>query len=399
MSETEREPDAVSLLALGRLWLPSDLLDRPEISSIHGWLEGREGPCLWVHGPAGSGRTTAIAAAIGRAAPRMAKRVLCASGTSFEQVLDEVSFVLRQAGNLVLANVVDQRASLRSKIAVLFQALRGSPLVLWLDDFDKLLVSAAEAKMKTRSVDYFLEGCQTLKGCESRIVIVSGERPRSGCFYELAVGALSPDLAELYWKRLSNGAPLPWRGALPALPRTPFNISFVAQVEDKLSPTLLRHLLSSSGDPVEKIIEAAVERLSPLALEVLEALSTLPPEPSRQALRDVAAPQGMELNVTAPLQDPLLSELLRWGLISVPQHPVDEPTALVPSCVKGFVEGRLRKRSMEKWRDLHAAIGCYFLRLAANSAHLWDLVAGWREFLIAGLHEKAYAVQDRKSVV
>src|SRR5262249_24150178 len=148
-------------------------------------------------------------------------RVLCAPGTSFDQVLDEVNYVLRQSGNLALANVLHQRTSPRSKIAVLFQALRSSPLLLWLDDFDKLLASAAEAQIETRSVEYFLEGLETLKGCESRIVIVSQERPRSGSFHELAVGAFSPDLADLYWKQLRKGAPLPWRGALPALPRTP----------------------------------------------------------------------------------------------------------------------------------------------------------------------------------
>jgi tetratricopeptide (TPR) repeat protein len=323
----------------------------------------------------------------------MAKRVLCAPGGTFEEVLDEVSYVLRQGGNRALGAVLDQRAPLRSKIAVLYQALRDSPLVLWLDDFDKLLLSAMEAQIETRSIQYFLEGCATLAGSKSRVVVVSRERPHAGRFKELAVGDLSPELEDHFWKRIGGGAPPPWRGALPISQRTPFSWSLLISVKDRLSPTLLRSLLSSSPDPIEKIVEAAIERLSPLALEVLEALSTLPPEPSRQALRDVAAPKGMALNVALPAKDPLLSELLGWGLITAPHGDADGSTVVVPSRVQSLVERRLHEHSIEKWRGFHAATGSYFLRLASNSANLWDFVAGWREFLKAGHHDKAYEVQ------
>src|SRR5262245_48025560 len=136
MRENEREPKASSLLALGDLSTRPHWVERPEIKAICDWLTGHESPALWVSGPRTSGRTAAVAKAIRDAAPPLAQRVLCVPGSSFEEVLDKINYLLQQVGNQALTLVLDQRAGLRSKIAVLFQALRDLPLVLWLDDFD-----------------------------------------------------------------------------------------------------------------------------------------------------------------------------------------------------------------------------------------------------------------------
>ncbi|HVR76265.1 MAG TPA: hypothetical protein VMT52_18190, partial [Planctomycetota bacterium] len=56
------------LLILGDVPPRWDLIDRPALRQIEAWLLDPEAPAtLWLEGPAGSGRTTAVAGVLRRA--------------------------------------------------------------------------------------------------------------------------------------------------------------------------------------------------------------------------------------------------------------------------------------------------------------------------------------------
>src|SRR5262245_3006623 len=124
MASTTEKVTHPPLLGLEELPPRAGLLDRPEIQAVEAWLrDSAAAGVLWVHGPSGSGRTTAVAAALSRAAARYraAKRIACFEGISVEELLYEASSILRQVGSESLSQVLDQRVPIQSKVVVLLE--------------------------------------------------------------------------------------------------------------------------------------------------------------------------------------------------------------------------------------------------------------------------------------
>jgi len=401
-------PDAHSLIALGDVPPRQGVIERPVIGDIAAWLQDADAPAtLWVHGAATSGRTTAVAAAIRRtsAAGRNAKRVSCFRGFSVEEVLDEVSNVFQQAGNPALANVLVQRAHVRLKIAVLFEALKGSPFLLWLDDFDCLFPPQPDDEES--ALRYFLDGCLTLDGGLGRMVITTGS---DFCEAHLSsadtsrwvlkeLGTLSPEGARLFWQTHGGAAELLSTVGAAGQRWSPFTMEWLALAGKNLETGLLEELLELDDEAAtERLLGLLWERLGPSARAVLEASTALPPEPSRQGFHDVASSLGVELDLKTLNEDSTLRELESWGLLRLPpESSLAEPWSGAPvavtSRVRQYVERRLHNESPETWKKLRVAAGFYFLRLGKKSGNLWHFVSGWRGFLEGGHFEEAYEIQ------
>src|SRR5262245_13029213 len=105
--------------------------------AVHQWLVAGDS-VLWLRGPAGSGRSTAMAAAVRGVFSeqpqllRGALRVECAPGMRFEETLFELNQFLRQLGIFELDTVLNQRTSLSSKVAILLETLARHPVLIWL---------------------------------------------------------------------------------------------------------------------------------------------------------------------------------------------------------------------------------------------------------------------------
>src|SRR5688572_3617298 len=141
MTRTSPSPRA-TLIALGHIAPRWQLLERAETARIEEWILDPSAPAaLWIHGPPGSGRTTAAAAAIRRAAPAAglsARRIVAHGDLVLEEAIDELGTLFRHLGSEQLELALAQRSLGRSKIAVLLESLREVPCILWIDDADRL---------------------------------------------------------------------------------------------------------------------------------------------------------------------------------------------------------------------------------------------------------------------
>ncbi|MBI4604830.1 MAG: tetratricopeptide repeat protein [Planctomycetes bacterium] len=343
--ETPSRNTVQPLLSLGAVGPRTDFDGSPAIREIRAWLDDPRAPAtLWLRGPPGSGRTTAVAAALRRPgpAPRHAKRIACWAGTSLGEVLEDAATTLRQVGSESLARALAQRSQLASKIAVLFRALEESSVTLWLDDFDALLLEEGAPWPAGEAMSSFLEGCRALDGRSARIVIVS-------------------------------------------------------DLDVEVSADTGYRLVDLQGSPGPEGVDATIASLGPDARAVLDAAAVLPPEPSRQSLRDVSAALGVRLDLDSGEDDAPLRELASRRLAALPPRGALEQPRAAPLVVAGLVrrrvEDRLRRDEPERWRSLQAAAGAYFLRLAGRSGSLWHFAAAWRAYSLAGAHDDAYQVQ------
>lgn len=332
------------------------LTDRAPIGAIAAWLASSSKPGLWVHGPAGSGRTTALAAAIRRHVDRepgarelRVKRVVSFSGMSVEEMLEDVAPFFRQAGIPTLEAVLGQRAFLHAKILILMQAIRSGSFLLWIDDINLILANGG-------AIDAFIQGVRLLQDTGGRLAIVSESLPPAAvadCF----------EVVEVEWAG-----------------------SAVAQT--------LR-LETPAEEAVDQALSPILEKLSPDALATLFALSVLSPEPSRRAIDAAAQALGVELDLQAASPDPRLLELQAHGLVDLPpaNHALPGSPVTVISPVRRAARTRLEKRDGTAWKALHVAIAAYHLRVAGRTGEPWHFVRAWRAFLGAGNSEGAYETQ------
>ncbi|HVR75152.1 MAG TPA: tetratricopeptide repeat protein, partial [Planctomycetota bacterium] len=340
------------------------------------------------------------------------RRVSCFRGTSLEEILEDVSGILAQVGNTALHDVLEQRVPLRSKIAVLFESLEQSPFLLWLDDFDAVLFAGSPDSRREEANAYFLEGCSTLTGRRGRVVITTensplpllpdGDQPslwRGPRLETMRMEGLSVEESALFWERAGAGGDLPPAVTSSSWTRHPFSLEVLRRAKAVLATEIFEKV-STLGEEmaVELLLNLMLGQLSPEALAVLQAGSVLPPEPSRQGLREVASALGLTLRLKGPQEDTALTELEAHGLVRIPVpgpdgEPIEGSPAVLPTAVKRLFEKRLREESNETWKELNAAAGAYYLRLAAKSSNLWHYVSAWRSFFAGELHQEAYEIQ------
>jgi tetratricopeptide (TPR) repeat protein len=335
--------------------------------------------------------------------------VCCFRGFSVEEVLYEVANVFQQAGNPALADVLVQRAHLRLKIAVLFECLKSSPFLLWLDDFDCLFTSqsADEAADEEGPLRYFLDGCLTLDGGLGRMVIttrsefskahMSAADTNQWALMELE--KLSPERAQLFWQ--THGGVAERLSTIGAAGRRwgPFTMELLALAGNNVETDVFAELLELDDETAtERLLGLLMEPLGPSAHAVLQASTALPPEPSRQGFHDVTSSLGVPLDVKKLKEDSTLRELESRGLLRLPPEssaaePWNGAPIAVASPVRQYVERRLQNDSPDTWKKLRIAAGSYFLRLGNKSGSLWHFVSGWRGFLEGECFDEAYEIQ------
>lgn len=449
-----QEKGAGAILALGDVPPPGGVIDREEIRAVRSWLGTPDAaPLLWVHGPPGSGRTAAVAAAIrAHASGLPALRLQCHDGSSVEEVLHAAGRFFTQIGCDTLDRVLDQRSTICAKVSVLFQALRECPAVLWIDDMDALEASLIEDGRDLEPLGSLLDGPGTLRGTTARVIVVSGKAPPTPDVASVAVGPLPEDLVDTFWASFGGDRPGFPREYPRSWPRDVFAVRILARVAARLGPEAIEALTEdggirgngnesrdtepgdsepgeskaggskhrdcepidserrggerggsggrgserkgSEGNAADAALGRAVGALRREGRRFLEALAVLPPEPTRQALREIAAPDGIELDLRDPTRDRLLADIEGWGLIDLPREAsLQVPSLVLNPRVRGYVTRRLLAEDLPRWKDLQARLGRYYLKLAARSSSVWHLLAGWRGLFKAGLHGEAYELQ------
>ncbi len=363
-------PSPSRILALGDIPPRGGVVETPVLAEVDAWLRAADTrPALWIHGPSGSGRTTALATAIRRSwdVPRHAKRIACFPGMCLEEILEEASDILRQVGSDALSRVLDQRSLLGSKVSILLRALNAHPLLLWIDDVDTLLPVPG-------ALEGVLEGLKLIDGEAGRVVLTSQKPP-------------PPAFAATFEVKSTDAH------------RCPFSEKLIERASRGLGDKQAAELAGlGRAEAVQRALETLVPQASTEAAAVLQAAAVLPPEPSRQALREVTSALGVELDFKSPDAASPLRELESLGLATIAPHsrPGESPggpPATVPAPVRRFIAERLRRSSPDVWQALHAATGAYYLRIAGSISNVWHYVSAWREFLGAGLHDEAYEVQ------
>jgi tetratricopeptide (TPR) repeat protein len=376
---------------------------------------------LWVHGPSGSGRSSAIAQAVRRAAGgfRTVRRVQAFPELLFEEVLDHAAALLAQAGDTSLSRALEQRTSAEARIALLFEAFARTPVLLWLDDLDDL-----EDAGGSELLGEFLARCRTSAAARGRIILTTERPPAPGGFLVVPVAPLDARRAAQLWREIAPdlGPAAPVLDALPAPERLPFTLALLAgalrrarpgdgppgrtEVEDVIGGAGAGDAPGAAGDSalgaagrlIDRLLDRAIGGLAPAARASLEALAVFPPAPSRQALREVAAlsgpPPASRRHGAGSV--PPIEELASLGLLdAVGQSILETSAAAAPTVhqrVRRFVRERLGGSAPERSRELHAAAAGYHARLAAKSGSPWDLVKAWRGFQRAGLQDEAYEV-------
>ena len=165
------------------------------IEAIAGGLSPESpGTSLWVHGAPGSGRAALISAAFDRIPGNpTTQRFRCLPESCLEETLEQIALVLEQAGTTTLSTALSQRTSLAAKVNVCFEALRDTPVILWLEDFDEL--GREWGNEQTELISQFLSGCTGLAGSAGRVLVVSVDCPPCGGFHEVRVESSTPSVA------------------------------------------------------------------------------------------------------------------------------------------------------------------------------------------------------------
>ena len=351
-------PDPTSrLVYLGDVPPRSGVKLTPAQLRVAAWIGSRGRHAgLWVHGPSGSGKTTAVAAAIRTwdSTSFFVKRIACFQGMCFEEVLQQAADLLQQAGSGLLAEVLRQRTMAQAKVAVLLEELRKTQVILWIDDFDLLLPGIG-------GLEGFLKRVAALAGGSGRIILTSEHPPPPELLCSMECVAVD-------WEN---------------------------------SPFASRWGFTGGGDiraAFSSALGNTLRHLSESAISVLYAASALPPEPSRQALREVLASLQVELVLRCPEDDPPLLELESQGLVTLAApkgglDPASGPPLSVPALVRELMAKELRSSAPSAWATLQVAIGTYFVRLGSKSKELWHLVNGWRAFFTAKEYDAAYELQ------
>ena len=376
-----------TIIALGHLAPRWQLLERAETARIEEWILDPGAPCaLWIHGPPGSGRTTAAAAAIRRSAPAAglsARRVAAHRDIILEEALDELGALFRQLGSDQLELALAQRSLTRSKIAVLLASLREIPCILWIDDADRLVSERTGLRDEVR---YLLDGLAALDRGAGRAIIVSTAPPPPGTPSSISVSPLSPSESASLWSAAGG------TGTPPAGSRRPLEVILLARASKLGASPVPRD--EKDAALVSAVIEEAEAHLGKASLSALRAASALPPQPSRGALREAFLAEGLDLVLDRGGERSPLRELVDRGLMELRAEEAPEgPPLSVHDAVRDAVIERWRSADPDGWKRIRRFAARHALGTASRTGGIWPLVSAWRSLMEAGLPEDAYDVQ------
>ena len=378
-----------TLIALGHIAPRWQLLERNETARIEEWILDPGAPCaLWIHGPPGSGRTTAAAAAIRRAAPAAglsARRIVAHADMVLEEAIDELGTLFRHLGNDQLELALAQRSLGRSKIAVLLESLREVPCILWIDDVDRL---ASGRRGLRAEAGYLVDGCAALGEGAGRVIIVSATAPPPGARASIELSPLTPGEVRTLWS--AAGGP----GAPPARARRPLEVILLAAASRLEAPIAPPETEEDSPGLVPAIVAEAEARIGRVALGALRAAASLPPQPSRAALREAFLAEELDLDLDPGGESRPLRELADRGLIDLRGKDGPEgPPLSIHDAVRDAVLDRWQAADPDGWKRNRRSAARHALATAARTGGIWPLVSAWRSLLDAGLPEDAYDVQ------
>jgi tetratricopeptide (TPR) repeat protein len=362
---------------------------------------------LWIEGPTGCGKTTAVATALRGVANVLGiQRVDCSWGPRLEEVLHTVGNFLLQLGIGALKRVLGQRSLLRNKLSVLIEILHEHPIVLWFDDVDSLRAGVGAAidspPGAADGLAAFVGACAQLTGDSAGCVLFTAESPPwPGVEIERsAFPSLSAAEARRLWEHLDEVASsVPVRYPQGGLPAT---------IEG--SPLALRllhfaHAFGRGGstacdlDPpapecgLEELYSAALRLLSPPARELLDTLAHFARPLSRGAIRHLSTAAGSRLELDGEANDRRLVELEGAGLVCAADRagPSGGHLTVHPLVLKA-VGGGLHELAPSRKERAYVAAARYHLRYASREDNLWPLYNAWRCFCLAGRFEEACEV-------
>jgi tetratricopeptide (TPR) repeat protein len=380
-----------------------DAVRHQDVDSLTTWLMDSAAPkLLWVDGPPGSGRTTTVARALmSPGVPTCpCRRLRCYAGMPVAEVLEALGDLLQHAGNESLNTALTQRTAPLARVAVALRGLRDTEVVLWLDDFEEMLNPLAEA-YEDELTPVFLEGCRTLGPSAGRVIFVADCPAPGNALTTHSLTTLPEDEGAQLWNAAArnlapDGAfelpkltdfPIAWR-------EQPLSVYVLVHAIHRLDATGVEGLLASPQESsVEALCDTIFQALPTAATRALVGLAAFPPEPSRQALRDISDLLGE--SGEEPLNSRALVELAGWGLLRRHDVATMKLTFQLQHALRTPLTARLIRSVPEAWKEAQAAAANYYLTRSTKTQSIWDAVKAWSGYSSAGLGDKAYETQSR----
>ncbi len=325
---------------------------------------------------------------------RGALRVEAAPGTRLEEVLFDINSFLRQLGIDLLDGVLDQRAALPAKLAILMEVLRRHAILLWFDDFE--CISASGGSDASRCMRFFLREAAGLSGGRGKLLLVSdgtgpdGIRPEEAGLPLLTLDRTTGIDREAFLTGLGQEFPLSGRisDELPASREDPTPLAM-----------RIRHAALAAADPhrreeiaartlgggIPALLGEVRKHLPEAALRAIEAAAALRVPMGRGALRAlVPLPEGES-------EEGIAEALRRWGLLE-PSEGDSWALRLHPE-VRAAVEWNASLAAKDGWRLLLKKAGLHFLETGNRTGDLCFLLRARNRLFEGGHHEEAYEVQ------
>lgn len=354
-------------------------------------------PVVWVLGPPGGGRTTAVAYAL---AHRRDVAGICRigfQGLRLEEGLAAIGVFLRQLGHPELYDVLEQRSAIDSKLAVLAHVIREVPVIVWWDDVDRI-APPIRGRGESPGLQGLVERIRA-RGERPRgaLILTSKRRPLAG-FPDVETVALSgpTSMDSIALWASWGGDPAEIETALVSLPR--------AAPRREILPLHLRLALEASRagseltpaswiDPsqLDRLVRDAGAALSPGALALLERIAAHVHPIGRRALKLLGGADGEPLSVAVDSLDSRLVELADRGWIELEPERGRWFCGVSPT-LSDAIERWCEERDETRWRKLIAAAGEYHADAARRAGDWWLAYRAYAFLARAGRKREAHQV-------
>ena len=404
-SRTSDAPPALKVLhssapAAGLIWTNA-------CQAVASRLATRTESVLWIEGPAGSGKSTAVGEALRRCeSTSTALRVECFRGMRLEEVLYEIAAFLRQIGSPRLAAVLDQRTSMRAKWSVFLEVLETTPILLWIDDAH--FIEAGCLPLRLDGLGRFLETLAVLdQSAQGRVVLTAEAAPPGDSgLTSLVLPPFSKAEAQKLWTRLHESAAESPAAVENSTSRA--EVTLEAALPDRLvdDPLGLRVAYAlSRADPrnaenlrdicvsFEHCANRSIDTITQSARACLLALAAFGRPLSRGAVRTQCHAVQEKADLDALVEEGPLGELLDSSLVEASRDEHGRPIVFrIPASTRTVIEKRIAESESKAWKELKLQAAHYHLRLATRQGGFWRYHAARDRFYQAGHFDEACQV-------